>query len=113
MRISDWSSDVCSSDLSGALDAVPDLNVCISHGGGFFPSQFGRVEAFAQLNPNNNAKKPLREYLFQIYFDNLIHEVSALPYLVASLGANKHAVGDTYDVFDTTDGLTLCHERYF
>src|SRR3546814_11370443 len=68
--------------LSGALDAVPDLNVCISHGGGFFPYQFGRVEAFAQLNPNNNAKKPLREYLSQIYFDNLIHEVSARQFLV-------------------------------
>src|SRR3546814_19018859 len=89
MRISDWSSDVCSSDLSGALDAVPDLNVCISHGGGFFPYQFGRVEAFAQLNPNNNAKKPLREYLSQIYFDNLIHEVSARQFIVEWLGADN------------------------
>src|SRR3546814_3365890 len=87
--------------LSGALDAVPDLNVCISHGGGFFPYQFGRVEAFAQLNPNNNAKKPLREYLSQIYFDNLIHEVSARQFLVDWMGADNVVVGDNYAGLDS------------
>src|SRR3546814_1033015 len=97
MRISDWSSDVCSSDLpypfalvgaprtrfdgpmlefpyqssmaatnlilSGALDAVPDLNVCISHGGGFFPYQFGRVEAFAQQIGRASCRERVCQYV--------------------------------------------------
>lgn len=96
--------------LSGALDAVPDLNVCISHGGGFFPYQFGRIEAFAQLNPNNNAKKPLREYLSQIYFDNLIHEVSARQFLVDWMGADNVVVGDNYAGLDSADGFALLNE---
>src|SRR3546814_717591 len=83
MRISDWSSDVCSSDL---------------------------VEAFAQLNPNNNAKKPLREYLSQIYFDNLIHEVSARQFLVDWMGADNVVVGDNYAGLDSADGFALLNE---
>src|SRR3546814_13190471 len=46
--------------LSAALAAVPDLNVCISPGGGFFPYQFGRVEACAQPNPNHHATSEKR-----------------------------------------------------
>src|SRR3546814_9677962 len=33
MRISDWSSDVCSSDLSGIIEAVVDLAVDARHAG--------------------------------------------------------------------------------
>src|SRR3546814_19743541 len=66
MRISDWSSDVCSSDLlldypfectravnnlilGGVFDDFPNLKVYVSHGGGFIPYQFGRIKTFAGL----------------------------------------------------------------
>jgi aminocarboxymuconate-semialdehyde decarboxylase len=96
--------------LSGALDAVPNLNVCISHGGGFLPYQFGRIEAFSQLNPETKAKKPLRSYLSQIYFDNLIHETSARRFLVDWMGANNVVVGDNYAGLDSADGFALLDE---
>lgn len=96
--------------LGGVLDAVPNLNVCISHGGGFLPFQFGRIEAFAQLNPEANAKKPLREYLHQIYFDNLIHETSARQFLVDWMGADNVVVGDNYAGLDSADGFAFLNE---
>lgn len=96
--------------LGGVLDAVPNLNVCISHGGGFLPFQFGRIEAFASLNPEAKAKKPLREYLNQIYFDNLIHETSARQFLVDWMGSNNIVVGDNYAGLDSADGFALLNE---
>ncbi|MDR3472257.1 MAG: amidohydrolase family protein [Devosia sp.] len=96
--------------LGGVLDAFPKLNVCISHGGGFLPYQFGRIEAFAKLNPNSRAKRPLREYLPQIYFDNLIHEVDARKYLVDWMGARNVLVGDNYLGLDSADGFAYLKE---
>jgi aminocarboxymuconate-semialdehyde decarboxylase len=96
--------------LSGALDEVPNLNVCISHGGGFLPYQFGRIEAFSQLNPETKAKKPLRDYLRQIYFDNLVHETSARRFLVDWMGADNVVVGDNYAGLDSADGFALLDE---
>jgi aminocarboxymuconate-semialdehyde decarboxylase len=96
--------------LGGVLDAIPGLNVCISHGGGFLPFQFGRIEAFAQLNPEARTTKPLREYLHQIYFDNLIHEKSARQFLVDWMGADNVVVGDNYAGLDSADGFALLNE---
>lgn len=96
--------------LGGALDAVPDLNVCISHGGGFLPYQFGRIETFAKLNPNSRAKKPLREYLPRLYFDNLIHEARARQYLVDWMGPANVLVGDNYHGMDSADGFAYLRE---
>ncbi|GAA3581415.1 amidohydrolase family protein [Amycolatopsis ultiminotia] len=96
--------------LSGALDEVPDLKVCISHGGGFLPYQFGRIEAFAKLNPAVRAKKPLREYLPRLYFDGLIHEVTARQYLVDWMGPSNVLVGDNLGGLDSADGFAYVRE---
>jgi len=98
--------------LGGVLDAFPALNVCISHGGGFLPYQFGRIEAFAKLNPAAQAKKPLREYLSQLYFDNLIHAVDARQYLVDWMGASNVIVGDNYAGMDSADGFAYLDELH-
>jgi aminocarboxymuconate-semialdehyde decarboxylase len=96
--------------LSGALDAFPNLKVCISHGGGFLPYQFGRIEAFAKLNPAVRAKRPLREYLSQLYFDNLVHEIAARKYLVDWMGSSNVLVGDNYGGLDSADGFAYLDE---
>lgn len=96
--------------LSGALDDFPGLNVCISHGGGFLPYQFGRIETFAKLIPSARAKRPLREYLSQLYFDNLVHDVRARKYLVDWMGAANVVVGDNYAGMDSADGFLFLDE---
>ncbi len=96
--------------LGGVLDAFSQLNVCISHGGGFLPYQFGRIEAFASVNPNNRAKRPLREYLSQFYFDNLVHELEARRYLVDWMGSANIVVGDNFGGIDSADGFAYLAE---
>src|SRR3546814_8651293 len=67
--------------LGGVFDDFPNLKVYVSHGGGFIPYQFGRIETFAGLISGVRCKKPPREYLKNFYFDTLIHELDARKYL--------------------------------
>ena len=96
--------------LGGVLDAFPRLKVCISHGGGFLPYQFGRIEAFATINPDSRAKRPLREYLPNFYFDNLVHDVAARKFLVDWMGYDNVLVGDNYQGLDSADGFAFVEE---
>jgi len=96
--------------LGGVLDDFPKLNICISHGGGFLPYQFGRIEAFAKLKPEFLPKRPLREYLSNFYFDNLIHDPVARQYLVDWMGPSNVLVGDNFGGLDSADGFAFLEE---
>ncbi|MDR3472255.1 MAG: amidohydrolase family protein [Devosia sp.] len=96
--------------LGGVFDHFPDLKVYVSHGGGFIPYQFGRIETFATLNRNVRCKKPPREYLKNFYFDTLIHELSARKYLVDWMGADNLVVGDNHGGMDSVDGFAYVDE---
>ena len=91
--------------LGGVFDAFPKLKVYVSHGGGFIPYQFGRIETFATLNKNVKCIKPPREYLKNFYFDTLIHELPARKYLVDWMGADNLVVGDNHGGMDSVDGF--------
>ncbi|HXG36586.1 MAG TPA: amidohydrolase family protein, partial [Dehalococcoidia bacterium] len=68
--------------LGGVFDEFPGLKVIVSHGGGSVPFQFGRLEYIAETMRDVRAKKPLREYLKNFYFDVLVHDAKARQYLV-------------------------------
>lgn len=94
---------VASLMLSGVLDRVPDLKVCIAHGGGAIPYQFGRFEYAAERMPND-AKRPLREYLPNFYFDTVIHDPRARRFLVDFAGPDNVVIGSNTPGWDAIDG---------
>jgi len=96
--------------LGGVFDDFPGLKVYVSHGGGFVPYQFGRIETFAPLKKNVRAQKPPREYLKNFYFDTLIHEPAARKYLVDWMGADNLVVGDNHGGMDSADGFAFVDE---
>jgi len=96
--------------LGGVFDAFPNLKVYVSHGGGFIPYQFGRIETFATLNKHVRCKKPPREYLKNFYFDTLIHDLAARKYLVDWMGADNLVVGDNHGGMDSVDGFAYVDE---
>ncbi len=96
--------------LGGVLDAFPNLKFYVSHGGGFIPYQFGRIETFATLNKHVKCKKSPREYLKNFYFDTLIHEIDARKYLVEWMGADNLVVGSNYGGMDSVDGFAYVDE---
>jgi aminocarboxymuconate-semialdehyde decarboxylase len=96
--------------LGGVFDDFPNLKVYVSHGGGFIPYQFGRIETFVSVISGVRCKKSPRAYLKNFYFDTLIHELDARKYLVDWMGADNLVVGDNYGGMDSVDGFASVDE---
>jgi aminocarboxymuconate-semialdehyde decarboxylase len=96
--------------LGGVLDDFPALKVCLTHGGGAVPYQFGRLAAAAVTHPDVRAKRPLEEYLKNFYFDILVHDPRARRYLVEFMGPDNVVVGDNWNGWDGVDGFKLLDE---
>ena len=102
----------------GVLDEFPRLRVYLSHGGGFVPYQIGRIEAFAPYMPGVKAKKPIRAYMDNFYFDLLVHDQKARHFLVDSIGADNLMFGSNFGSpadscgFDFLDDLNLDQDSY-
>jgi aminocarboxymuconate-semialdehyde decarboxylase len=94
----------------GVFDDFPSLRLYLPHGGGFIPYQFGRIESFGHVKPGVVAKKPLREYLNNVYFDIHIHELAARRFLVEWAGLDRLVVGDNYQGVDSADGFAFLEE---
>lgn len=84
--------------FGGVLEECRDLKVCIVHGGGYFPYQFGRLEHGYKVRnePKINGAKPPRSYINQIYFDSILFDPGALDYLVKFAGFNHVVMGTDY-----------------
>ncbi len=89
---------------SGALDELPDLKICLAHGGGFTPYQIGRLvhghkvrheaHRYSQTSP--------KQLLRRLYFDSLVFDPQALRYLIDLVGADHVCIG-TDSPFDMGD----------
>jgi len=97
--------------LGGVLDDFPDLRVYITHGGGFVPYQFGRIEAARETEqPGVRAKRPIRDYLGNFYFDILVHDVEARRFLFDFMGPDNLVVGSNVGGWDVADGFAMLDE---
>jgi aminocarboxymuconate-semialdehyde decarboxylase len=94
----------------GVLDEFPNLKICLPHGGGAVPYQFGRFEWAAGVTPGVKSKKSLREYLSNFYFDVVIHDVQARQYLVEFMGADNLVVGSNFPGWDAVNGFEFVEE---
>ena len=96
---------------SGALDELPDLKICLAHGGGFAPYQIGRlvhghkVRAEAHQFSSTSPKELLRRF----YFDSLVFDPQALRYLIDLVGADHVCIGTDapFDMGDSDPQDTL------
>lgn len=89
---------------SGALDELPDLKLCLAHGGGFAPYQIGRLVHGHKVRAETNAKSKSspNDLLRRLYFDSLVFEPQALRYLIDLVGADHVCIG-TDSPFDMGD----------
>lgn len=89
---------------SGALDELPDLKLCLAHGGGFAPYQIGRLAHGHRVRPETRAAgatSPMALFR-RLYFDSLVFEPRALRYLIDLVGADHVCIG-TDSPFDMGD----------
>jgi aminocarboxymuconate-semialdehyde decarboxylase len=90
--------------FSGVLDELPDLKICVAHGGGFAPYQIGRLEHGHRVRPETRrlTETPPGELLGRLFFDTITFSPLALRYLVDLVGA-EHVVLGTDAPFDMGD----------
>ena len=90
--------------FSGLLDQLPDLKICVAHGGGFAPYQIGRLEHGYRMRPETRklAKTPPERLLRRLFFDTITFSPLALRYLMDLVGAERVVLG-TDAPFDMGD----------
>ena len=84
--------------FGGVMEQCPGLKVCIVHGGGFLPYQFGRLAHGYKVRPEPKVKQVKAPdcYLKRIYFDTILFNEKALQYLVDFAGAGQVLMGTDY-----------------
>ncbi|MDI1243562.1 MAG: amidohydrolase family protein [bacterium] len=95
---SEVSRAISSLIFSGVLEKLPDIRICLAHGGGSFPATIGRIQHGFEVRPDlfpDNPHEP-RKYLSKIYFDSLVHDPNVLDYLVKLVGADQVMLGTDY-----------------
>ncbi|GAA3713756.1 amidohydrolase family protein [Nonomuraea antimicrobica] len=88
--------------FGGVLERLPELRVCLVHGGGALPFLIGRwVHGAEALGVGRITRSP-DAYLDQIYADTIVHDDRALELAVAVLGADHLVIGsdDPYAMGD-------------
>lgn len=90
--------------FGGVFERFPELRVLASHGGGYFPYQFGRLIHGHKVRPEPKRKleQPPAGGLKNIYFDTITHWLPSLQFLVDTFGADHVVIGTDYP-FDMGD----------
>jgi aminocarboxymuconate-semialdehyde decarboxylase len=84
----------------GIIDRFPNLKIVISHGGGYFPHNMGRMDRNVTNFPdsmNNVTRKP-SEYLRSFYYDTCLYDPTVLSALVRCVGADRLVMGSDYPI---------------
>lgn len=90
---------ICSMLFGGVFERLPGLRVAFAHGGGSFAGTLGRIQHGFDVRPDLCAvanDRPPTEYAGRFYVDSLVHDPRALDLLVATVGADRVALGSDY-----------------
>jgi len=84
--------------FSGVLDRFPDLQLILSHGGGFFPYHAGRFDIiYTNLaQTREHLAQPPSAYLQRFYYDTIVHHPTALQFLCTMVGSDRLLLGTDY-----------------
>ena len=81
--------------LGGVMDELPELKICLAHGGGFLPYQIGRFAHGHRIRKDVSADTPHSpsDLLRRFYFDALTHDALSLRFLIDRVGADRVTLG--------------------
>lgn len=103
---------VMAADLmfGGVMDDIPQLRICLSHGGGFLPYQIGRLVHGQRVRREaQTITSSPRDLLKRFYFDTITHDPETLAFLIRLVGAEQVLLGTDipFDMADETPLRTL------
>lgn len=84
--------------LSGRLAALPELPVCLAHGGGYLLAALGRLEHAYRVRPETprDTDQPPRGQARRFLFDTLTHDERGLRHMVDVLGSDRVVLGTDF-----------------
>ena len=95
--------------FGGVLDRHPDLDVCISHGGGAIAFLAGRFSEAARKRPwSSGAMREPDAFLSRLkrfWFDNHVHDPRALALLTERVGTERLVLGTNFAGWDQPEVL--------
>lgn len=97
--------------FGGVLHRHPDLDVCVSHGGGATPYLFGRLAAAAAHRPWSpdwlREDGAFERQLSRLWFDCHVHDPRALRLLAETCGGDRIVFGTNFAGWDQGGGMDL------
>ena len=95
---------VCTLIYGGVLERFPQLDVCLSHGGGFSGYAFGRMALAAKKRPwaTGSLKQDgaFEELLHRLWFDVHVHSDEALEFLKKQVNVDHLVFGTNFAGWD-------------
>jgi aminocarboxymuconate-semialdehyde decarboxylase len=84
----------------GVLEDLPELTIIVSHGGGYLPHYYGRLDRNVHNMPEStvNISQPPSAYLRRLFYDTCVYEPSTLSALVRQVGADHVLMGSDWPV---------------
>jgi aminocarboxymuconate-semialdehyde decarboxylase len=84
----------------GVLEDFPDVPIVVSHGGGYLPHYYGRLDRNVANMPESTVhiSQPPSAYLRRLYYDTCVYEPSTLSALVTQVGADHLLMGSDWPV---------------
>jgi len=93
----------------GVLDRHPDLDICISHGGGSTGYLIGRMAMASRKRPwasaDLKADGAFEERLAKLWFDNHLNSDNSLAMLTGIVGDDRLVFGTNFSGWDAPDDL--------
>ena len=100
----DESLAVASLIFGGVLERHPEVDICISHGGGALPFLMGRYDGMARLRawaPESVREHGFRHEARKLWYDAHVEGEAARDLLVESVGQDRLVFGTNFGGWDT------------
>jgi len=91
---------ICSMIFEGMLDRFPGLKIVVTHGGGYFPHNMGRLDRNALQMPGNmkNISRLPSDYVRNLFYDTCLYDPTVLSALIKVVGFDRLTLGSDYAV---------------
>jgi aminocarboxymuconate-semialdehyde decarboxylase len=84
----------------GVLERHPELTIVVSHGGGYLPHYYGRLDRNVHNMPESmvNISQAPSTYLRRLYYETCVYEPSTLTALIGQVGSDHVLMGSDWPV---------------